>query len=327
MTTTLIIGNGVGMALDPEYFMLNAGINDSWKTFTPEQQKIISLGLLRPPSKKYELEKHHLIATACQELKNNETMDLSWLTDEGRNFTLLYKEFIYRTAKHFFTYEKELPLNFIDNLISFITKNTNKELNQRCHIATLNYDKLLYKPLVEKKILKGYSGYLVDGVYDSGFSPENLIPTKNHFGWYLHLHGSPVFKTENGEIHKCNINSLPQVAIDQHTAHDHLVLGSSSSKPDMISRSSLLEAYFSFFINALSESTRLYLVGYSGLDNHVNLEIKKWATPEKKIFVIEWQESKTTSDFWKKNLLPDTYINNNIINIHRLANILEYNFD
>ncbi|MGE0207474.1 MAG: hypothetical protein AB7R69_06525 [Candidatus Babeliales bacterium] len=41
---TILFGNGLGMALDPDYFKLEAGLKKAWNSFDNNQQKIIILG-------------------------------------------------------------------------------------------------------------------------------------------------------------------------------------------------------------------------------------------------------------------------------------------
>ena len=61
---------------------------------------------------------------------------------------------------------KGLGLGPSTSVIDFI-KNT------KSHVATLNYDKLLYDEFIKEEICKGYSGYLVDGFYDTGFQIDD----------------------------------------------------------------------------------------------------------------------------------------------------------
>ncbi len=333
MISTIIFGNGIGMALDPEYFQLTAGLNSAWDSFSKDEKLLISLGSNTMPSSEAELENHHVIMTACKKLMDKENNKLSWLSDDGRNFPDLYQNFIYKTAKYFFEYENNLPNSFIDSLIEHIKK------KDRCHIATLNYDKLLYAPLIAKKTLSGYQDNgLVDGFHQikDGFSPENLLRIHYNFGWYLHLHGSPVFKTTDGTINKASLNTLPSDSIENNSAHDHIIIAKTEQKPEIIANSILLGAYFEFFTSALSESDELYIIGYSGLDKHVNFEIKKWILIKSNqknsatIKIIEWENSGHNEDFWIQRLFPRRHgidINQYItIQLEPKSNILEYRF-
>ena len=334
MISTIIFGNGIGMELDPNYFLLETGLRTAWDSFSENEKRIISLGSnTMPASKEGELERHHVIMTACQKLITHENNNLLWLSPEGKDFPNLYQNFIYKTAKHFFDYRGSLPSNFIDGLIKHIGN------NNRCNIATLNYDKLLYKPLIDRQILSGYQDDgLVDGIHNvaSGFSPENLLRIYYNFGWYLHLHGSPVFRTSGTTINKSNLNSLPTNAVENDAAHNHIVLAKTDQKPEIISNSVLLGAYFEFFTYALYESDALYIIGYNGLDKHVNFEIKKWVSTKvnkgvkSTIKIIERKDSGHKEDFWVTQLLPERRRDNInqyiIIQLEQLPSILDYGF-
>ena len=40
--TTFIIGNGIGMALNSEYFALEQGLNSSWQSFNDKEKNSVS---------------------------------------------------------------------------------------------------------------------------------------------------------------------------------------------------------------------------------------------------------------------------------------------
>ncbi len=342
MTTTFVIGNGIGKALDSEYFSLETGLNSSWQSFTAEEKKIIALRNNQCPLAEDELEHQHITSTACKKLFEHKEAKFNFLSEQGECFPTIYQEFIYRTAKHFCEYTGRLPEEFIDKLCHYIKSDSPS------HIATLNYDKLLYERLIEKEICKGYTGDLVDGIHNNSgiFSYENLLRITKNFGWYLHLHGSPLFRSDNGGIHKENINSHLADSYSQGNGeHVHIVLTHSKYKTDVISGSALLEVYFNFFINALSESQKIICIGYSGLDEHINFEIKKWITNsvmtniktqvgnQYLIEIVEWDKCGNTQDFWENALFPKfnyekISLEDHIkLQIKHLANILEYDFN
>jgi hypothetical protein len=77
-------------------------------------------------------------------------------------------------------------------LINFVS-------STKSHVATLNYDKLLYEEFINAGICSGFSGQLVDGFTSSGFDSSNLVRLYGrNFGYYMHLHGSPLFKDIGG---------------------------------------------------------------------------------------------------------------------------------
>jgi len=332
VTTTIIFGNGLGMAIDPEYFTLETGLRFVTEELTDEERNIICFNQNGMPRTEPELESHHKILTSCRTLLHYQS-ELNCLSDIGMNFPNTYQNFIYRAAKYFFDYqaneEYEQFNNFIDALCNYIKS------GQTCHIATLNYDKLLYKPLIDRKILSDYDGFLVDGMYvkKGGFDFENLIPKwGNNFGWYLHLHGSPIFYTgENRVINKEHIFTLPSHYSHNGHLHNHIVLASTEVKPYLIAGSMLLDYYFQFFTYALSSSDNLLLFGYSGLDRHVNLAIKERLVNDDTfpvdIHIIEWggdKNQRERADFWKKTVGSNNYKKN--INLRLMDNILEYDF-
>ncbi|MCE3043374.1 SIR2 family protein [Legionella sp. 16cNR16C] len=325
MTSTLIVGNGIGMALDAQYFCLQAGLQESWDSFDVDKKKLISLGSDNMPCTETELEENHKIMTSCQKIL--EFQDLQLLNSKGEAYPNIYRDFIYKTAFHFFNYNGALPEKFVDNLIELIKSG--------CHLVTLNYDKLLYSPLIERNILCGYSGYLVDGVCNSGYRYENMLRTFSTFNWYLHLHGSPIFYTHDSEIKKCKIYETPIAAENNHKLHEHIVLAKTDLKPEIISNSPILGSYLDFFSKALFESNKLYLFGYSGEDTHINNEIRNWSIEKSRkcdkltIYIIEWNGSDRSCQSWKNLLIPDMPPENrDKIQVHfeKMNNILEYKF-
>lgn len=333
-TTTIIIGNGLGRAIDNDYFKLESGLIKAKEQFTPDQIEIIKLGKHEMPESELELEAHHKISSSCNELISH---GKDWLTSKGEKFPDLYQEYIYQVAKYFYDYDiyknandsdKDIFNTFINKLVEYMAVNTT-------HIATLNYDKLLYNALVEKKILDGYKdGGLVDGIYtcSTGFSPENLIRYNGkNFGWYLHLHGSPHFKTENnGNVTKCTNNQIPNKFNKNGTRHEHIVLASTELKPAIIANSALLDNYFDFFNRAISESDEIIILGYAGKDRHVNLAIKE--NVNKKRVIIEIIERKLSNEtlsertvFWNEQLGIQSQSDISL-KIKSIDNILFYDF-
>lgn len=329
MIATIIVGNGIGMALDDNYFKLTTGINEVAQDPSKDVKKMIRLGLGGVPMSENDLEDHHSVLSACNTLMNYQNKNLTWLSPDGKEFPDRYQDFIYQVARYFFKYDKELPDKFVNNLCCFINR------LERCHIATLNYDKLLYDALIKKDILRGYQdGGLVDGIHNmkSGFKIDNLLQTQCNFGWYLHLHGSPIFRTtKDNEITKCHRDFLPENAITEEGVHKHIVLAHTKDKPAVISKSKLLDAYFDFFIRALAESDEVYLFGYSGLDEHVNDEVKKWlATNDnkiRKIRIIEWEDENNGNrkKFWSGKISPEGF-DHERMNLIGLPNIFHYPF-
>ncbi len=333
---TIVIGNGIGMALDSQYFTLETGAKKVWETFSDEERKIINLdsSIDEPPYKENELEEHHLIFNAIKQLKEK-TTEINWLSLEGIKFSEIYKKFIFKLAKHFFYFNDLAGNNRYDNftkrLTEFITGGFTQ--NSRCHIATLNYDKLLYKALWDAQLLKGYKNIgLVDGLLDSGFERNNLERTSSYnFGWYLHLHGSPLFYTnKNNIIFKNSIDD--QLIESEEYKRNHIVLASPKHKPSIIANSELLSVYFEFFNLALRESNQVIVFGYGGNDFHVNAAIKNWVNFKIKnnekisLQVIECgnKACQERDIFWRERLVGQ--IDGVDFVLELLPNILDFNF-
>jgi hypothetical protein len=254
--STIIVGNGLGMALDPEFFKLETAIDTIWNSqrVSSSQKELISLCLSaqgvhdRKPQGEDDFDILHRAVGACQFLKDisfgaNEN---NWLTDDGQLFPQEIQKFITSVAWHFHGYPRALPSGFVESLASFIRK-TNS------HVATLNYDNLLYQKLIEENILHGYDGYLVDGFHTrTGFNKQHLERKKKKtFGYYLHLHGSPLFVDDNG----ITVKQGQQIPWDVPTKH--LVLTYVKHKSSVIDNSEVLKVYWQYFGKGLRESKRL----------------------------------------------------------------------
>jgi hypothetical protein len=194
--------------------------------------------------------------------------------------------------------------------------------SQHVHVATLNYDRLLYQSLIDARCLAGFGGDLVDGfLRSSGFSPANLEPRGgNDFGWYLHLHGTPLFIDDE----KGNPVKQP-MPIAELTPTRHLVLTHVAHKPSVIDSSPVLSEYWRRLRQALKASRNLCLSGYSGEDAHLN-DLIQGARAEH-ITVVEWSGAGTTgrqgatdSDrqaYWRQKTGKET-------SVVRLENILDF---
>lgn len=340
MAATILVGNGLGKAIDSNHFDLRTGLEVSWNSFDEAAQRIISLGQGQPLTSEDDLESHQELMTACRNLVSfgDENTNINWLSDEGVQFPDIYQNFIYRTAKHYFDYASGEAINeFIDNFDSL--RNKLSQDNDVVHIATLNYDKLLYGALIDREILAGYRNFgLVDGfhVWDSGFSSDNLRRTHCNFGWYLHLHGSPVFYTENNQVNKVMLTEgIPDNPVNNGRVHDHIVLAQTEKKPEIIANSILLQTYGDFFNRALNQSDQLHIVGYGGGDKHVNAAIQQWVLDKKRardsihIFVAVRIGSQKSEEDWRRILVPnnvtqdDSFLNFKIV---ECESVIKYDF-
>jgi len=193
--STIIFGNGLGMALDSNYFNLKTALSSVWnssKVVTKEQKTLIKSALPNfnddsYPESEEMLDNLHLAIDAAEFLKRFEKPEVEWLNENSREISKAFKTYIHEVGMYFHRSGKTLPQDFINELATYINET-------KSHVAVLNYDNLIYDAFCYAKVLDRYYGPLIDGFLPSGFSAKNLdrFNTNKH-GWYLHLHGSPLF--------------------------------------------------------------------------------------------------------------------------------------
>ncbi|MDR4506201.1 MAG: SIR2 family protein [Candidatus Scalindua sp.] len=311
----LIVGNGLGMAMNPDYFALQNGLESVWSNtdyLSMEHKALIQSAIAgtsekRPPSSEQELDKLQYAIVAIEFLCEFEIHGVSWVSDDAKQLPSAFKKFIHEVALYFHRSDLKLPDSFIIPLAKFIHES-------KSHVATLNYDNLLYDAFTKNHVLDGYNGPLIDGFWSSsGFNEENLDRRKvNKHGWYLHLHGSPLYVGNEKTMRDARASLKPE-------KDSHIVLAHFEHKPLIIESSKILSAYWRHLALAFDESDKIILFGYSGLDRHLNNLIQR--RNEKKLFIVEWQrtgEKKERDIFWK-NLLSNEHLN-----LIQLENILDF---
>ncbi|WAT13709.1 hypothetical protein [Xanthomonas fragariae] len=289
MRKTLIFGNGLGMALDPEFYSLDSAIGWAWDgegIFDEATRNLVRYCLVdaaaERPHSEDDMDALQLVVSSCDFLASMRRGGAHWLSDHGQQFPAAVRRFLYQTALHFHQGEKRLPLDFVDPLAAFL-------LDTKSHAATLNYDNLLYQRMIEKGVLEGYNGALVDGMWSCGFAPKNLERKHSkNFGYYMHLHGSPLFVDQDGAIKK-----LAQGARggDSDVVGSHIVLTHVKHKPNVIAASALLQSYWEHLERALLECDEVVLFGYSGCDLHLNELLERHARSV--VRVVEWEGAGT----------------------------------
>lgn len=329
MRKVLIFGNGIGRTLDNNYFSLETALETAWDdpaVLTDAQRTLIRQCLPAEvidsdptvaPKSEEELDTLQRILAACDEiLKQEQGSGPAWLTDEGKTFPSAIRSYIHRAACHFHQGPYFLPEEFSKPLIAFIDKT-------KSHVATLNYDELIYRSFVGSNLFNGFK-CMIDG-FSGPFDNDNLrrwYPQSQCY--YLHLHGSPLFYTDAaGDIRKKSMSSLS--SISGHSSR-HLVLTHVAHKTSVISASPVLLAYWTRLVEAINESSGIMLIGYGGGDTHLNDLIKVHAS-DKQIEVVErakpeyatepgrsqrfkfWSDrlGKSPSAHWVENLLKHTY--------------------
>lgn len=302
---TLVFGNGLGMALNPKVFSLDYAIGAVWgdqNILSNDAKDLIRACLPRNgsdrPHGESDLDTLQLSLSACEFLLGIPNRGCHWLSNDGQKFPVAVKRFIYQTAYVFHYSDIDLPSSFVDPLVEFIR-------DSESHIATVNYDKLLYNAMLRERILSGYDGCLIDGFLSSGFQGQNMERKfGKSFGYYLHLHGSPLFINDNGAIRKLRQDDMPQFEIN---GRSHVVLTHVSHKTTVISASDVLMTYWDYFAKSIKESIEIVVIEYSGLDWHLNKTIENHVNG-KKIRVIEWNQSGKYDErrrFWRGNFGQD----------------------
>lgn len=300
----IIFGNGLGMALDHNHFNLERALNDIWSddSYMNDEERIqISRCIPSPdivcPQGEDQLDKLHIAKTCCAILDDFDIEEEHhWLSAGGRKFPDICRTFVHRVATNLHEYKGNLPENFIEPLIEFVR-------NTKSHIATLNYDKLLYGSFIESRVLMGYSGSLVDGMLDSGFNYSALERRfGKNFGYYLHLHGSPLFiDDEDDNCYKMQRNELSMV---KNIGGKHIVLTHIKHKPSVISSSKILRAYWQYLDFSLNEVDDVIVFGYSGADIHLNEKLKVYKNGIR-IRIVEWSgagEERERYNYWRSCL-------------------------
>jgi hypothetical protein len=208
MRKLLIFGNGLGRSLDGNFFSLENALQAAWddKSLLDESQKALIRQCLPDevleddpavaPKSEDQLDRLQMVLAACDEIRKHEFEGgTSWLTEIGKKFPSAIRSYIHGTACHFHTGPYVLPDNFAKPLQAHV-------LEHRSHIATLNYDELLYRSFIGTEVFSGYS-CSIDG-FNREFDPDNLRRTRpSSQAFYLHLHGSPLFvSTSDGRLVK-----------------------------------------------------------------------------------------------------------------------------
>lgn len=320
---TLIFGNGLGMALDPRHFSLTNAMADVWNdpvAVSDAHKELISQcigGNGAIPQREDQLDPLHLVISACKTLNSinmSQRMNVHWLSQEGQQFPVAVGNYIHKVATRLHLYNGELPQAFLEPLIRFVRQT-------KSHIATLNYDKLLYGAFLDANLMAGYfDTVLVDGMVTAGFSSEALVRLyNNNFGYYLHLHGSPLFFDHHGFARKRDRHELNPFSPE---GSDHIVLTHVRHKRSTIGASMVLSTYWNYLNISLNESQEIIVFGYSGDDDHLNDVIAAHAQ-SKHIIIVEWsglnQTQEQRLEYWSQKFKT--------VNFHHfyLQNILDFN--
>lgn len=314
MKKAIIFGNGLGMALDPSSYGLPNAMKAAWSdaSLGDDQKALISAclpGNSGAPTAEEQLSVLQDTVTACEVLVNvQKTSGDHWLTAQGQGFPDAVYRFSFLVARqmHLATFSNgpdqgnkcKLPSDFVEPLAQFIKQTSS-------HIATLNYDGLLASALIESEVLDCDKPVLLDGFLSSKFDRQNLFRPKGKGGWYMHLHGSPLFADRpKARPYKLSESTLKAAAASVRNAGKHVVLTHFRHKPKLIESSEILSTYWEFLDIAIEESSEIVLFGYSGNDLHLNRLISQ-VRGNRTLKIIEWLGSGTKdarNRFWSEQL-------------------------
>lgn len=311
----IVFGNGLGMALDSAHFSLDKALAEVWNRpnfLTEVHKQLVERCLQRPgpPAGEHELDTLHQAVTYCKALSEIGEGNVHWLTEDGKSFPEITATYFHKVATRLHNYDEGLPKRFEESLVNFVRET-------RTHIATLNYDKLLYNSFIDNDIFGGYDGFLVDGMLGHGFYPTALERKYGRtFGYYLHLHGSPLFINRDERILKL---SRSQLSVERDESSEHIVLTHIKRKPSVIAASEVLSTYWDYLQFALFEAEEIILFGYSGQDTHLNALMRPYLTT-KPLRVIEWSgagEQNVRENHWQTLL-------GHKVDVIRLNNITDF---
>lgn len=316
---TLVFGNGLGMALDQQHFSLARALEDVWNhpRHLPGHQKTLVGRCVdnngEAPQGEDQLDTLHVVVAACNMLNKIGDEDVHWLSAEGQQFPAAVAKYIHRVASDLHLYDGSLPHTFLGPLFDFIRET-------KSNIATLNYDRLLYGALIDAGFMNdGYRGYLVDGMIDGGFGAETLERRYgNDFGYYLHLHGSPLFYDDRrGAARKMTRDML---TMNSAEISNHIVLTHVIHKRSVIGASEVLSTYWDYLNDCCHEAEEIIVFGYSGGDVHLNNVLAAYARTAA-IRVVEWRGAGTQlqrEEYWAQILRTEHF------NLVRMENVLDF---
>src|SRR3990167_10754434 len=141
--TTILIGNGLGMSIDPNHFRIDQGIKYAWSKLNSDQQKRIMKIVTNqsPIDNENQLDKHYTVVQACLMLsKLEKKSQLEWLLPQARSFPNDFRDFIANTAWPVFNHRTDfIEQDLLIRLNNFISRLINYIKCHKTHIVTLNY--------------------------------------------------------------------------------------------------------------------------------------------------------------------------------------------
>ena len=91
--STVIFGNGLGMAIDPQYFKLESGLQSVWNGsghFSVDHKRLVTSAIRLQgneyPKSEGQLDELQVAIAASNFLKSFESVDVKWLNAKSRDF-------------------------------------------------------------------------------------------------------------------------------------------------------------------------------------------------------------------------------------------------
>ena len=341
MTESLFIfGNGLGRSIDNDAYQLNTAMQAVWDKgdngLSDMQKEIILKALALEgddigvgPQEESQIKTIQEVIFACELLQKIEDVRLPFATDETRNtLAALTKEarelpdalrtYVRQVASQFVDTDNHLTGDFCTPLFDFVY-----DANNIAHIATTNYDELLYTAYGQQegrddkyKLIDGFHNTVEkELVFDPVKSQENYINGRRRRGWYLHLHGSPLYVDNGSQVRKLRLSDF---RVADYTCPGHIVLTHHAFKRRIIEESHILNAYWNIFCEKLFKSTNIILFGMSGDDVHINKAIRDYAREDAIIRIVDWtgesdNERDKKEDLWKGKLGENRFKTENLI--------------
>jgi hypothetical protein len=290
---------------------LGVGIKKVWENtdqLTQEQKSLIKDAVPTSKDRDYPAEENELntlqLALVAVNMFNGLKLQ-TWLDEHASKLPDAFRCFVHEIGFYFHQSEKPLPFSFATALCNYLKQT-------KSHVATLNYDNLLYDAMLSNKVLHQYD-HLIDGYLKDGFASENLDAKNKSLGWYLHLHGSPLFVGNEKKTREQRANRKASEQV-------HIVLTHADRKRDVINDSHILKEYWRRLEMALNQCEFVCVFGCSGHDVHLNEVIRSHIGP-KPIQVIEWngdgESDQSRAEFWNGQL-------GKVVKLKRMTNILEF---
>ena len=207
-----------------------------------------------------------------------------WLSPLGQQFPRAIRTYLHQVANYFLERET-LPVAKRSLSATFSTALREYVMGSGSNVVTLNYDDLLYDCFNDTEVFQKHR--LRDGFFEGTFQIERhdrwIAQDALREGWFLHLHGSPLFLTQRGLPRK-----LTRPELRGYGGFDsaHLVLTNVKYKSSIIEASEILREYWKRFRQCCGSALDVLVIGYGGGDDHLNEAISK--TPDAtRIRVVE----------------------------------------